>query len=127
MGRAAVAIAESDFQVLERNFGKAGASTLMGDIDGDGKVDNTDLKMFFANNGKYGSLAQGDFNGDGKVDFGDFQYLELNYGKTAAAFAPFDLPAGADALAVNSVPEPAAGLVGATGIALLAMRRRRVS
>ena len=93
---------------------------LLGDTDGDGKVDMNDLKTFFANNGKYGSQAEGDFNGDGKIDFSDYQVLELNFGKTGPAFNPFAPLASPEALPGGSVPEPAGLAIAALGLLLAA-------
>jgi hypothetical protein len=59
--------------------------TLLGDLNGDGKVGNPDFKIFYANFGKPGMTPDdGDLNADGEIDFTDFHILEANFGKTIA-------------------------------------------
>ena len=54
--------------------------SLPGDINGDGKVDFSDLLIVARNYGKSGTPAQGDLNGDGSVGFDDLVILARNYG-----------------------------------------------
>jgi len=125
------AIDFKDLQLLEREFGQSGLVPLVGDTDGDGKVDRFDYKTVLGNQGKFGSAAQGDFNGDGAIDFADLQLLELNYGKTwTGTYTPFDPVVSAADLpaefAAAGVPEPTSLALGALGgIMMLARRRRR--
>jgi hypothetical protein len=52
---------------------------LVGDLNGDYRVDSSDFDMFFANFGGSGR-ANGDVNRDGTIDFDDFQLIERNFG-----------------------------------------------
>ncbi len=49
-----------------------------GDVNGDGKVDVTDLSMLLS---QYGRAGSADFNGNGTVDISDLSLLLSNYGK----------------------------------------------
>ncbi len=53
-----------------------------GDVNGDGKVDVTDLSMLLS---QYGGAGTADFNGNGAVDITDLSLLLSNYGKTVQA------------------------------------------
>ena len=57
---------------------------LMGDVNGDGKVDFGDLLILARNYGKPGMPDQGDVDGDGKIDFNDLVLLSRNYGRSAS-------------------------------------------
>jgi hypothetical protein len=88
---------------------------LIGDANGDGRVDLDDFGVLKANFGlSPAGLADGDFNGDGKVDLTDFGLLKDNFGQGAAA-----------------VPEPvvwqlaAVGLVALVGCRSAARRRAK--
>ena len=73
---------------------------LMGDVNGDGKVDFGDLLILARNYGKPGTPDQGDGDGDGKIDFGDLVLLARNYGsetsngQQAPSFSPAFNPDG---------------------------------
>jgi hypothetical protein len=118
-----------DYQQLELRYGQAGVAPLIGDTDGDGVVNTTDLRTLVSNLGKYASVTGGDFNGDGRVDFSDYQLLERNFGKTApvGSFVPFGggVPAAAEGFPGALVPEPGAVAVALVGVAIGATRRRR--
>jgi len=58
------------------------AIRLMGDADGDGKVDLADMMVLRRNLGQPGGLAEGDFNGDGVVSAADLIVLRDNLGRT---------------------------------------------
>ena len=51
---------------------------LIGDVNGDGKIDANDMQRIYAHisgENKFSNLAQGDVNGDGKVDANDMQRI----------------------------------------------------
>ena len=52
---------------------------LVGDLNGDYRVDSADFEVFFGNFGGTGH-ANGDVNRDGRIDFTDFQFIEQNFG-----------------------------------------------
>jgi len=54
---------------------------LMGDVNGDGRVDFKDLVILARNYGKPGTPDQGDVDGNGKIDFDDLVLLARNYGR----------------------------------------------
>lgn len=56
---------------------------IQGDINGDGKVNFTDMRIFWRYYGRKvsGGASQGDFNGDGVVNMTDFWILYSNYGR----------------------------------------------
>lgn len=66
------------------------ATDLAGDLNGDYKVDISDLSLLgkHYNTGPGAIYNDGDMNGDGYVNFMDFATLARNYGKTK--FAPAD-------------------------------------
>ncbi len=121
----------TDYQIMERNLGRVGQTTLTGDADGDGKVNSADFKVLYNNMGKYGTIAQGDFDGDGKITFNDYQLFELQNGKTTSvAYTPFgaSVPLGAEALPGDVVPAPEPGslaLLTLAATSLLGRRSRR--
>jgi len=49
------------------------------DLNGDGKIDLTDLGILASNYGKVGPGLRGDLNGDGKVDAADIKLFEELY------------------------------------------------
>ena len=62
----------------------AKAAAKPGDINGDNKVDATDLSLLLANFSKTGAAIANpgaDVNGDGKVDSTDLSLLLANFGK----------------------------------------------
>jgi hypothetical protein len=76
---------------------------LIGDANGDRRVDYQDFSVLFANFEQAGkSFGEGDFNFDGAVDFLDFQILERAFGKVLPA-AVAQIPAP-PAVPVTTVP-----------------------
>ncbi|MFO0897485.1 MAG: Ig-like domain-containing protein [Pirellulales bacterium] len=61
-------------------FLRVGVPPLVGDANGDGRVDLTDFGLLKANFGSGTTRAKGDFNGDQKVDLTDFGILKQNFG-----------------------------------------------
>lgn len=60
------------------------SSSIIGDINTDGKVDIFDYNLLVSGFGKSGltGLSKGDLNNDGKVDIFDYNILVGNFGKT---------------------------------------------
>jgi hypothetical protein len=88
---------------------------LLGDANGDGTADVTDLSTVLANFDKNGVAVwtTGDFNGDGQVDVADLSNILTNYDKGV----------GSAAARLAAVPEPASlALLGAGLIGLLLTR-----
>ena len=56
------------------------ASTKIGDIDGNGKIDIFDYNILLTNFGKTGTAIQGDLDGNNKVDIFDYNILLTNFG-----------------------------------------------
>jgi len=84
---------------------------LVGDCDGNGKVDYADFVTLKSNFGRTGmGWAQGDFDGNNKVDYTDFVSLKANFGKTggvsASQMAQFQ--AAAEAFESAFAPQEAA-------------------
>ncbi|NLE37253.1 MAG: hypothetical protein GX621_04435, partial [Pirellulaceae bacterium] len=72
---------------------------LLGDANGDGRVDAADAAIMAANWSMVGAgWGQGDFNDDGVVDAADAKIMAVNWGYHAAVGE-----------ATASVPEPLAG------------------
>ncbi len=61
-----------------------GTSTILGDLNGDGKVDDYDFSILMANWGEFFTDTRADANGDGKIDDYDFSMVMGNWGKTTA-------------------------------------------
>ena len=72
-----------------------------GDVDGNGRVDFSDLLTLAQFYGQPGSWGMGDFNGDGRVDFADLLLLAQHYGQAVAG-----AQATEPQLQPVSVPEP---------------------
>lgn len=64
------------------------AFLILGDANGDGKVDLADFAILKQNFGNGTTIQSGDFNGDGKVDLEDFSILKKNFGNSEAAAVP---------------------------------------
>jgi len=84
-----VGIADETFTDIENikiNNGSIKLVALVGDINGDCKVDYKDLGILGAAYGKVrgvpGYREDADLNGDGKIDYKDLGMLGSNYGKT---------------------------------------------
>jgi hypothetical protein len=60
-----------------------GISTILGDLNGDGKVDDYDFSILMANWGEFFTDARADANNDGKVDDYDFSIVMGNWGKSS--------------------------------------------
>ena len=56
--------------------------SLIGDVNHDGTVDNTDLQIVLANLGRHGTYAMGNIDGGHKIDLQDVQIVESNLGHT---------------------------------------------
>ena len=68
-------------------------ASLLGDGNGDGKVDFADLVLVARHYGMTNATwADGDFNNDGSVGFDDLLIVARNYGRTAALPADAPLP-----------------------------------
>ena len=61
-----------------------GISTVFGDLNGNGKVDDYDFSILMANWGEFFTDARADANNDGKVDDYDFSIVMGSWGKTTA-------------------------------------------
>ena len=61
-----------------------GIEHILGDLNGDGKVDDYDFSILMANWGDFFTDPRADANGDGKVDDYDFSIVMGNWGKTTA-------------------------------------------
>ncbi len=97
--------------------------TYTGDVNLDGKVDQTDYYNIIANMGKTGAgWFDGDLNGDGTVSLADFDIVSTQLA-AGAGFAPSLAAAFGRSYAV-AVPEPASLTLLAVG-ALALLRRRR--
>lgn len=92
---------------------------LNGDANLDGRVDQSDYKIWYDNYGKGSSWATGDFNSDGVVDQNDYKVWYDNYG--AGTDAP---PLTGAGQLVMPVPEPATVLL-VLPLALAAIRHRQ--
>lgn len=100
--------------VRAQEFEALAAPSVPGDVNGDGRVDFTDLLTLAQHYGQSSNQtsSDGDFNGDGAVGFDDLLVLAQHYGVGAAAAA--------------AVPEPSAGMaLGFLGVALLCRGSRR--
>jgi len=90
---------------------QAKQNLLVGDCDGNGKVDYADFVTLKSNFGRTNmGWAQGDFDGNNKVDYSDFVSLKANFGKTggvsASQMAQFQ--AAAEAFEAAFAPKEAA-------------------
>jgi hypothetical protein len=124
-----------DIDITIENFGTAGnvlfGSTafyylnpddlLVGDANGDGRVDEYDLAVLAANWGDEALWQHGDFSGDRRVTQFDLAILADHWYEGVGAAPSFDLAAAV--AAGFTVPEPASLLVFAPCLAVLLRRR----
>jgi len=101
---------------------------VIGDANGDGKVDGGDLAIWQQNydprglNSATNDASKGDFSGDGRVDGGDLALWQQHYNPVGISATS----ATGGAVALDAVPEPATtGLVLLGAAAGLARRKRR--
>ena len=62
-------------------FSASASEKIVGDVNGDSKVDKYDFALMMSAWGQTGSDLAADLNSDGKVDKYDFSLLMLNWGK----------------------------------------------
>ena len=88
---------------------------ILGDANGDGSVDFTDLGILLNNYDQPGTFASGDFNNSGTVDFTDLGILLNNYNQPVPELAT-----------AAPVPEPSSLLLGCVcAIGLVVALRRK--
>ena len=86
-------------------------ASLLGDADGDGKVDFADLVLVARNYGKTNATwSEGDFNNDGTVGFDDLVIVARNYGKSVSLAATAAMFSASIVGAAPSSSAPATGL-----------------
>jgi hypothetical protein len=90
---------------------------VLGDVDGNGVVNDVDFGIIRDHLFQTGTRTQGDLTGDGLVDFSDFRQWKTAVGSGAGAGASFEA----------AVPEPASVLLAliATAVGSIAGQRRR--
>ncbi len=95
---------------------KSDTGLVLGDVDGDGDVDDVDFGFIRDNLFSNGSRAQGDLTGDGYVDFSDFRQWKTAHEGSGAG-------SSLDVL----IPEPASAVLAmiATWMGCVAGRARR--
>jgi hypothetical protein len=105
---------EMDYTSVTVSSNVGASAPLLGDANGDGKVDVTDLNIVLANLGTITSLrSNGNFDGAATIDLTDLNDVLNNLTTTPTSGA------------VVATPEPASLSLLATGTLLLARRRRR--
>ena len=109
-------ISASQAALILKNLAFTSVSSVEGDANGDGDVDDDDLALFQAQFGLKGPGHSADVDGDNDVDLDDFVMIRGNFGFTSAPE-----PAAPD---FSSTPEPATMSLLAIG-GLLVLRRRR--
>lgn len=100
--------------------------TEFGDANLDGAVNVVDLGVLATNFGQLGDWSEGDFNGSGTVNLVDLGILATSFGFSASQIAELASAFAADDLSgvAALVPEPAAPMLAAVGLAAIAWRRR---
>jgi hypothetical protein len=97
---------------------------LLGDANGDGWVDGQDIALlidWYASD----DFWEGDFDYDGSITVKDLAILQNNYGGFGPRNSPGDSPVDVPKFGTETVPEPAAWLLAATGLACVVMVSRR--
>jgi hypothetical protein len=100
------------------------------DFNDDGAVDSHDLEVWAAHLGAAPSVADavhlGDADGNHFVTGGDFLAWQQNAGETPPSIESFEASiAAAMAAAASAVPEPGSLALGAAGVGVLVVARRR--
>lgn len=91
--------------------------TAFGDVDLDGKVDDTDLAVIQSNLGQAGGWADGSLDGTGRVTLYDAYILFKNYGFTG--------PTSVSSVEVSGSPIPEPATLSLLALGGLALLRRR--
>ncbi len=82
----------------------AAVAVLLGDANGDQKVDLSDFGLLKQHFGAAGDRATGDFDGDGVIGLGDFGFLKENFGRTGEQGQTPALPPDSVHLLAADVP-----------------------
>lgn len=103
-----IGVLNKNFSSIQFVYPVAVEPGVLGDTDGDGDVDITDLNNVRNN---FGSGGLGDTDDDGDVDITDLNNVRNNF--------------GAGAPGANAVPEPSTALLALCGVAAIGLRFRR--
>lgn len=81
-------VTETDFALIEANFGASAASRVLGDADGSGVVTSADLRIALAQLGRAGSA---DCDGDGVVTESDIYMMRVRLGASTTTTLQGDI------------------------------------